>query len=330
MLCTRRIPPISWGKKLPIEEQYIHSVVNSHENGILILHSTIHLIQLISQTTSFEVTQHQRAHGELNEWELVIWYAGENRCTSIQSSWLPHFSHSSPVITIGRCLRQSSWSELITSSYLTTPSIRRSSHQKPMHFKRAYHVEVHFWSMNVDSRGSASSRGRDSFLKTTEPEYSGIETNTQRRWWNILQRHVIHMWEVMPSSIASSGVYLHCIRAIHDFKDLVSRLRYRCIIDFRTWSHRWRLLSLRNSLAIVGHKESPSAPKISFVQSNHCWCPQMGNHKLQHSGICAINYQIMLVYLPHHWMQCHHNKRGESQHHWTNTQTAPGLHCLRR
>jgi hypothetical protein len=91
-------------RKLPIEEQYIHSVVNSCENSILILTFNYHFIQLIHKMTSFEVdTTFKHAHGELNQWELVIWYAGENRCTSTQSSQLLHFSHPSPtpVITIG-------------------------------------------------------------------------------------------------------------------------------------------------------------------------------------------------------------------------------------
>lgn len=66
---------------MPTEDQYIHSVVHGDDGGTLILTFDYYLIQLIHQAVSFEVdTTFKRAHGDLNEWEIVIWYSGSNRC----------------------------------------------------------------------------------------------------------------------------------------------------------------------------------------------------------------------------------------------------------
>lgn len=70
-------------KSLKVEDQYIHGFRNTPEGGVLILTFNYHFIQLIHTARSFEVdTTFKCAYGELNEWEIVIWHAGENRCKS--------------------------------------------------------------------------------------------------------------------------------------------------------------------------------------------------------------------------------------------------------
>jgi hypothetical protein len=70
--------------KLPIEEQYIQKVVHGPDRGVLVLTFDNYLIQLIHNALSFEVdTTFSRVYSDLNEWEIVIWYTGDNRrkCT---------------------------------------------------------------------------------------------------------------------------------------------------------------------------------------------------------------------------------------------------------
>jgi hypothetical protein len=68
-------------RSLPIDDQYIHSVIHSDAGSTLILTFNHFLIQLIHEAVSFEVdTTFKRTFGELNEWEIVIWYTGSNRC----------------------------------------------------------------------------------------------------------------------------------------------------------------------------------------------------------------------------------------------------------
>jgi hypothetical protein len=70
--------------KLPIEEQYIQKVVHGPDRGVLVLTFDHYLIQLIHHALSFEVdTTFSRVYSDLNEWEIVIWYTGDNRrkCT---------------------------------------------------------------------------------------------------------------------------------------------------------------------------------------------------------------------------------------------------------
>jgi hypothetical protein len=66
---------------LPIEEQYIQKVVHGPNCGVLVLTFDHYLIQLIHHALSFEVdTTFSWVYSDLNEWEIVIWYTGDNRC----------------------------------------------------------------------------------------------------------------------------------------------------------------------------------------------------------------------------------------------------------
>ena|ERR1700729_2547432 len=75
-------------RTLPIEDRYIHSVLHDDSGGILIITFEHFLAQLIHKALSFEVdTTFKRTHGDMNEWEIVIWYSGNNRCKTCNILW---------------------------------------------------------------------------------------------------------------------------------------------------------------------------------------------------------------------------------------------------
>lgn len=65
---------------LPLDERYIHNVLHTPDGAILILTFQPFLASLVHEALSFQVdTTFKRVHGELNEWEIVIFYPGTNR-----------------------------------------------------------------------------------------------------------------------------------------------------------------------------------------------------------------------------------------------------------
>jgi len=64
----------------PLESRYIHKIVTTPNGGILIFTFQPKLASLIHKALSLLVdTTFKRAAGDLNEWEIVIWYPAINR-----------------------------------------------------------------------------------------------------------------------------------------------------------------------------------------------------------------------------------------------------------
>lgn len=63
-------------------------MIHTDNAGTLVLTFDHDLIQLIHKARAFEVdTTFKRVYSTLNEWELVIWYPGDNRRTFSASLW---------------------------------------------------------------------------------------------------------------------------------------------------------------------------------------------------------------------------------------------------
>jgi predicted membrane protein len=59
----------------PVEEQYVHSIMSTEHSGILIFTFLSRLLALIHKALTIQVdTTFKRTAGDINEWELVIWY----------------------------------------------------------------------------------------------------------------------------------------------------------------------------------------------------------------------------------------------------------------
>jgi hypothetical protein len=59
----------------PIEERYVHSIMTTAHGGLLIFTFFSYLLALIHSALTIQVdTTFKRTIGDINEWELVIWY----------------------------------------------------------------------------------------------------------------------------------------------------------------------------------------------------------------------------------------------------------------
>ena len=59
----------------PVEERYIHSIMSTEHGGILIFTFLSCLLALIHKALTIQVdTTFKRTAGDINEWEIVIWY----------------------------------------------------------------------------------------------------------------------------------------------------------------------------------------------------------------------------------------------------------------
>lgn len=66
--------------KKPVEDRYIRSIVTTPDDGILIVTCEKYLLNLVHEAIAIQVdTTFKRVVGGLNEWELVIWFAGAER-----------------------------------------------------------------------------------------------------------------------------------------------------------------------------------------------------------------------------------------------------------
>ena len=59
----------------PVEERYVHSIMSTGNGGILIFTFLSRLLALIHKALTIQVdTTFKRTAGDINEWEIVIWY----------------------------------------------------------------------------------------------------------------------------------------------------------------------------------------------------------------------------------------------------------------
>jgi hypothetical protein len=71
----------------PVADRYIQRIVTTESGGILIYTFEQRLAALVHQAPSLLVdTTFKRAAGNLNEWEISIWYPNVNRCTTSSNS----------------------------------------------------------------------------------------------------------------------------------------------------------------------------------------------------------------------------------------------------
>jgi hypothetical protein len=164
----------------PLADRYIQRIVTTESGGILIYTFEQRLAVLIHQAPSLLVdTTFKRAAGDLNEWEISIWYPNVNRCTSSFDSCLSSI-------------------QLIMIFFYTAVTIGRvyTNHANRAHYKllfdelqkvivavtgrslrfRQFSQGGTLLALNVDMEAAQVLGAGDSFLPTNEPEYSGIET----------------------------------------------------------------------------------------------------------------------------------------------------------
>ena len=87
----------------PVEERYVHSIMSTEHGGVLIFTFLSCLLALIHKALTIQVdTTFKRTAGDINEWEIVIWYRELQRGViySIPGPFLNLYTISA--VTIGR------------------------------------------------------------------------------------------------------------------------------------------------------------------------------------------------------------------------------------
>ncbi|KAJ7589309.1 hypothetical protein C8J56DRAFT_888896 [Mycena floridula] len=197
-------------QKLPLKERYVHQVVM---NGSLKVAVTMEpeLAELIHSTRYIDLDYtFKRTHGELNEWEVVVWD-----------------DETKTRYTIGRVYCNSATQEAFTTifeEYFTTVA---KVTNRPVRFKafhpnsgNLYAVLVDMEAAQVQGLGKAIQN-----LKMNDPAISGIDTNNPDELVQyILKLCYLHLErgaDKLVSEIGKEGVdYLLRIHGINNKEDL--------------------------------------------------------------------------------------------------------------
>ncbi|KAJ7458041.1 hypothetical protein B0H11DRAFT_2062428, partial [Mycena galericulata] len=188
--------------KKPIDERYIHRLVTMPDGGIMILTCLAALMRLLDDpgVTSFETdTTFKRIEGDINEWEVVIFLKALQRA-----------------VTIARAYVNGASAEFFERLYDEFQSVKLELTGKPVAFKR-FVEGGNLLAMNSDMEAAQVLGAARSFLKTSDPDYSGISRDTP------------------GEEVASEFVKLcitHAKRAVLDFRSLVSEEDYNRLMDF--------------------------------------------------------------------------------------------------
>ena len=221
-------------------DRYIQSIVQTPAGGTIIFTFQPYLANLIHSALSFEVDMTFKCvYGDLNEWEIVIWYPAVNRCAYSKS--LSHYCRLGGcdnylVVTIGRIYtdrKDRAHYKLLFDDFQKTVEAITG---KPPHFKRLS-KGGNLLVMNVDLEIAQVLGAGDSFLTTNEPEYSGIQTTDPEELIQYVLRlcytHIKRYDHWCQFSYGSTVDYLfNDPRPIRDFKALVTTADYEWLINF--------------------------------------------------------------------------------------------------
>ncbi|KAJ7731028.1 hypothetical protein B0H16DRAFT_1427586 [Mycena metata] len=188
--------------KKPIEERYIHRLVTVPDGGTMIITCLAALMGLLDDTgvTSFETdTTFKRIAGEMNEWEVVIFFKALQRA-----------------VTIARGYVNGASAKFYERLFDEFQAVKLEITGKPIAFKR-FVEGGNLIAMNSDMEAAQVLGGARSLFKSNNPEYSNLSNDTPAE-------------EVAPEMIKLCTT--HGKRAVLDFKSLVSEDDYARLMDF--------------------------------------------------------------------------------------------------
>ena len=160
----------------PVEERYVHSIMSTEHGGVLIFTFFSYLLALIHKALTIQVdTTFKRTAGDINEWEIVIWYRELQRGVIHSISGLFLNLYTILAVTIGRVYSNRSDRAQYKAIF---DELQRLTHMltgKKLRLKRLS-KEGTLLSIGVDLELAQVLGAGDSFLPTNEPEFSGITT----------------------------------------------------------------------------------------------------------------------------------------------------------
>ncbi|KAJ6603588.1 hypothetical protein DFH09DRAFT_1354717 [Mycena vulgaris] len=267
--------------KKPEGERYIHCCrMTDDTGGILIITGVPFLIKLLDDpgVSAFEDdTTFKRIRGEMNEWELALYFKAIQRAVTSVRAYINRAS-----------------TDFFEILFDELQKIKKRITKKVLGLKR-FVPGGNLLVMNADMEAAQILGAARSVMKTNDPEYSGIPSDTP------------------PAEAATYFVkvcYRHTKEAIHDFKAMVTPEQYARLMDFMYIDSKERLDEFSKFVKSLGVKK---------IQD--WWA-----HKEMSDWIipCLVKSQSRI--LPEDWDNTPATTNtGETQHHWTNSLTGINL-----
>ncbi|KAJ7438260.1 hypothetical protein B0H11DRAFT_2293918 [Mycena galericulata] len=185
----------------PIQERYVHRFINTQDGGLIIFTCFTDLLSLLDDAgvEAFEDdTTFKRVKGDLNEWEVAIFYKAIQRA-----------------ITLARAYINRSNTDFFELLFDTFRQLKIEATGKDLQFSR-FMEGGNLLVMNADMEAAQALGAARSILRTNQPQFSGITT-------------------VDPAIFATYFIKIcsgHSIRPVNEFKSLVSADDFRRLKDF--------------------------------------------------------------------------------------------------
>ncbi|KAF8313350.1 hypothetical protein F5887DRAFT_1090268 [Amanita rubescens] len=281
-------------RKKPVDERYVHNILTTPSDGLLIYTFHPYLLGLVHQAITIQIdTTFKRTVGEFQECEIVIWCAAVHRA-----------------VTIGRIYTNRADRTQYKALFDEFQRLTHVITNRRLLFKR-FSRGGNLLSLNVDLELAQVQGFGDSFLTTNEPDYSEIRTTDPE----ILVQYVVracytHVKRYCLISKTISWTHLDLYHSgIQKLRPVLNDEQYRRIQDFPY---------------IKTEKEfSEFSTWIGDLPDEvQAWWA----HKLDHRWILPAIMPLRTKMNPADWTitQATTNM-GESQHHWTNSNTGTKL-----
>ncbi|KAJ7204582.1 hypothetical protein C8J57DRAFT_382857 [Mycena rebaudengoi] len=260
--------------KKPLDKRYIHCCHTTPDGGVLIITGVPYLIKLLDDpgVLAFEDdTTFKRVAGEMNEWELALFFKAVLRATTVIRAYINRAS-----------------ADFFEILFDEVQKIKKEITGKVLGLKR-FVRGGNLLVMNADMEAAQVLGAARSVMKTNDPEYSDIPSDT-------------------PASVAATYFvkvcYRHSKEAIHDFKGMVTPADYARLMDFMYIDSKDKLEEFSKFVKDLGVKK---------IQD--WWA-----HKEMSDWIlpCLVKSQSNIF--PQDWDSTPATTNtGETQHHWTNS-----------
>ncbi|KAK6978061.1 hypothetical protein R3P38DRAFT_3120609 [Favolaschia claudopus] len=263
-----------------IDDKYVQRLVTLPDGGVMILTCLAKLLELADDpgVTCFETdTTFTRVDGDFNEWEVVIFLKALQRA-----------------VTIARGYVNGASAEFFERLFDELQGMKLDLTGKPFGFKRLV-PGGNLIALNSDMDGAQVLGAARSFLKTSDPEFSGISRDTPGE-------------EFAPEIIKLCVT--HAKRGALDLKSHVSAEDHRRIMDF---------VNINSVDTLKEFDKFICSLKCKKVQD---WW----DHKLMSEWILRCLVKSLSPMSAKDWDNtASTTNTGEAQHHWTKLQTGTKL-----
>ncbi|KAK6992570.1 hypothetical protein R3P38DRAFT_3084685 [Favolaschia claudopus] len=263
-----------------IDDKYVQRLVTLPDGGVMILTCLAKLLELADDpgVTCFETdTTFTRVDGDFNEWEVVIFLKALQRA-----------------VTIARGYVNGASAEFFERLFDELQGMKLDLTGKPFGFKRLV-PGGNLIALNSDMDGAQVLGAARSFLKTSDPEFSGISRDTPGE-------------EFAPEIIKLCVT--HAKRGALDLQSHVSAEDHRRIMDF---------VNINSVDSLKEFDDFIRSLKVKKVQD---WW----DHKLMSEWILRCLVKSLSPMSDEDWDNtASTTNTGEAQHHWTKLQTGTKL-----